>query len=100
MTFTCVFWDTDKGRFQLTWGQMGREGLGSLGEGDEASPLPASPGDWDSKGCSTECQAEKTVCRCDHLTFFALLLVTAHSSQIPAALLVPTHAYPWEGTAH
>ncbi|XP_040838574.1 adhesion G protein-coupled receptor G3 isoform X2 [Ochotona curzoniae] len=43
MTFTCVFWDTDKG-------------------------------DWDSKGCSTECQAEKTVCRCDHLTFFALLL--------------------------
>uniref|UniRef100_A0A8C5Z975 Adhesion G protein-coupled receptor G3 n=1 Tax=Marmota marmota marmota TaxID=9994 RepID=A0A8C5Z975_MARMA len=31
-------------------------------------------GDWDSKGCSTELGAEGTVCHCDHLTFFALLL--------------------------
>lgn len=31
-------------------------------------------GDWDSQGCSTELGDERTVCRCDHLTFFALLL--------------------------
>ncbi|KAM5263957.1 adhesion G protein-coupled receptor G3 [Ctenodactylus gundi] len=31
-------------------------------------------GDWDSQGCSTEQGAEKTLCHCDHLTFFALLL--------------------------
>ncbi|XP_048211464.1 adhesion G protein-coupled receptor G3 [Perognathus longimembris pacificus] len=31
-------------------------------------------GDWNSKGCSTELGPERTVCRCDHLTFFALLL--------------------------
>ncbi|CAO2610414.1 Adhesion G protein-coupled receptor G3, partial [Lemmus lemmus] len=31
-------------------------------------------GDWDSQGCSTELGDERTVCHCDHLTFFALLL--------------------------
>lgn len=31
-------------------------------------------GDWDSQGCSTELGDGRTVCRCDHLTFFALLL--------------------------
>ncbi|XP_051025112.1 adhesion G protein-coupled receptor G3 [Acomys russatus] len=31
-------------------------------------------GDWDSQGCSTELEDERTVCRCNHLTFFALLL--------------------------
>ncbi|KAL2762370.1 adhesion G protein-coupled receptor G3 isoform 2 [Daubentonia madagascariensis] len=46
MTVTCVFWDVTKG----------------------------PTGDWASKGCSTEPGAERTVCRCDHLTFFALLL--------------------------
>lgn len=42
-------------------------------------PLPSSPGstgDWSSEGCFTEPGAQATVCRCDHLTFFALLLVT------------------------
>ncbi|XP_015442391.1 adhesion G protein-coupled receptor G3 [Pteropus alecto] len=31
-------------------------------------------GDWSSEGCSTEPGAKQTVCHCDHLTFFALLL--------------------------
>uniref|UniRef100_A0A8C6GET3 Adhesion G protein-coupled receptor G3 n=1 Tax=Mus spicilegus TaxID=10103 RepID=A0A8C6GET3_MUSSI len=31
-------------------------------------------GDWDSHGCSTVPGNGRTVCRCDHLTFFALLL--------------------------
>ncbi|XP_008066214.1 adhesion G protein-coupled receptor G3 [Carlito syrichta] len=46
MILTCVFWDMTKG----------------------------PTGDWASKGCSTELGPERTVCRCDHLTFFALLL--------------------------
>uniref|UniRef100_A0A673V073 Dynein regulatory complex subunit 7 n=1 Tax=Suricata suricatta TaxID=37032 RepID=A0A673V073_SURSU len=46
MTFSCVFWDVTKG----------------------------SRGDWSSNGCSTELGAKRTICRCDHLTFFALLL--------------------------
>ncbi|XP_032139900.1 adhesion G protein-coupled receptor G3 isoform X2 [Sapajus apella] len=46
MTFTCVFWDATKG----------------------------PTGDWASEGCSTEVGPEGTVCRCDHLTFFTLLL--------------------------
>ncbi|XP_004704929.1 adhesion G protein-coupled receptor G3 [Echinops telfairi] len=31
-------------------------------------------GDWVSRGCSTQRAERSTVCRCDHLTFFALLL--------------------------
>nr|XP_034378873.1 adhesion G protein-coupled receptor G3 isoform X2 [Arvicanthis niloticus] len=46
MILTCVFWDMAKG----------------------------TTGDWDSHGCSTELGDGRTVCRCDHLTFFALLL--------------------------
>nr|KAF6408859.1 adhesion G protein-coupled receptor G3 [Rousettus aegyptiacus] len=46
MTLTCVFWDVAKG----------------------------PTGDWSSEGCSTEPGAKQTVCHCDHLTFFALLL--------------------------
>ncbi|XP_054311025.1 adhesion G protein-coupled receptor G3 isoform X2 [Pongo pygmaeus] len=46
MSLTCVFWDVTKG----------------------------PTGDWASEGCSTEVRPEETVCCCDHLTFFALLL--------------------------
>ncbi|XP_064130051.1 adhesion G protein-coupled receptor G3 isoform X3 [Loxodonta africana] len=46
MTLSCVFWDATKG----------------------------PTGDWAFKGCSTEHRDRSTVCRCDHLTFFALLL--------------------------
>uniref|UniRef100_A0A8C7BE74 Adhesion G protein-coupled receptor G3 n=1 Tax=Neovison vison TaxID=452646 RepID=A0A8C7BE74_NEOVI len=46
MALSCVFWDETKG----------------------------STGDWSSMGCSTELRAKRTICRCDHLTFFALLL--------------------------
>ncbi|XP_068943679.1 adhesion G protein-coupled receptor G3 isoform X2 [Petaurus breviceps papuanus] len=42
----CVFWDGNKG----------------------------TPGDWKPTGCSTEQRTNQTICRCDHLTFFALLL--------------------------
>ncbi|XP_040109837.1 adhesion G protein-coupled receptor G3 [Oryx dammah] len=46
MNFSCEFWDATKGTSE----------------------------DWSSKGCSTEVGVRRTVCRCDHLTFFALLL--------------------------
>ncbi|XP_068849388.1 adhesion G protein-coupled receptor G3 [Capricornis sumatraensis] len=46
MNLSCEFWDATKG----------------------------TSGDWSSKGCSTEVGVRRTVCRCDHLTFFALLL--------------------------
>ncbi|KAG8524310.1 Adhesion G protein-coupled receptor G3 [Galemys pyrenaicus] len=46
MTVTCVFWDVTR----------------------------ASTGDWSSEGCSTKRGTERTVCHCDHLTFFTLLL--------------------------
>ncbi|XP_058135928.1 adhesion G protein-coupled receptor G3 [Dasypus novemcinctus] len=47
MTLHCVFWDVTKG---------------------------PTGGDWASEGCLTELRGEETVCRCNHLTFFALLL--------------------------
>uniref|UniRef100_G1QSB0 Adhesion G protein-coupled receptor G3 n=1 Tax=Nomascus leucogenys TaxID=61853 RepID=G1QSB0_NOMLE len=37
-------------------------------------PMVGPTGDWASEGCSTEVRPEGTVCCCDHLTFFALLL--------------------------
>lgn len=73
------------------------------GEGRGGPSLPSSPppipvltflwplGDWDSQGCSTELGDERTVCRCDHLTFFALLLVTAH-----ALLIAEVQPLSWE----
>ncbi|XP_066874622.1 adhesion G protein-coupled receptor G3 isoform X2 [Kogia breviceps] len=53
MTLSCVFWDVTKGSL---------------------SSSPGSSGDWSSKGCSTDFGVNRTICRCDHLTFFALLL--------------------------
>ncbi|XP_036688335.1 dynein regulatory complex subunit 7 isoform X3 [Balaenoptera musculus] len=53
VTLSCVFWDVTKGSL---------------------SSSPGSSGDWSSKGCSTEFGVNRTICRCDHLTFFALLL--------------------------
>ncbi|XP_010615539.3 adhesion G protein-coupled receptor G3 isoform X1 [Fukomys damarensis] len=46
MTLTCMFWDVTQG----------------------------PTGDWASRGCSTQLGAKQTVCSCNHLTFFALLL--------------------------
>lgn len=46
MTSICVFWDVDEG----------------------------PTGDWSSQGCTTVRETTKTVCRCDHLTFFTLLV--------------------------
>ncbi|XP_067158943.1 adhesion G protein-coupled receptor G3 [Apteryx mantelli] len=46
MSPQCVFWDPSKGQ----------------------------GGDWDTSGCVTQHRDKRTVCSCDHLTFFTLLL--------------------------
>lgn len=103
MTLTCVFWDVTKGR---AW----RTSLGQTGGGYGLRVTPSLPssmslfcpgptGDWASRGCSTQLGAEQTVCRCDHLTFFALLLVTPPPPRrlIPGVLQAPS-PYPGWGS--
>ncbi|XP_033014569.1 LOW QUALITY PROTEIN: adhesion G-protein coupled receptor G1-like [Lacerta agilis] len=51
VTPQCVFWDI----------------------GSEAG----HPGKWNSSGCEAERGADRTICRCDHLTFFAVLMVSS-----------------------
>ncbi|XP_038610747.1 adhesion G protein-coupled receptor G3 [Tachyglossus aculeatus] len=38
------------------------------------NPSQGKTGNWDSRGCSSKLRDLETVCFCDHLTFFALLL--------------------------
>ncbi|KFW12388.1 putative G-protein coupled receptor 97, partial [Fulmarus glacialis] len=65
VTPQCVFWDPSKGQ----------------------------AGGWSSSGCVTQPRDEGTVCSCNHLTFFTLLLVTislpAAPAHTPAALPAP-----------
>ncbi|XP_009705989.1 PREDICTED: G-protein coupled receptor 56 [Cariama cristata] len=37
----------------------------------------ASPGSWDSYGCTTVTGSSQTDCRCNHLTYFAVLMVSS-----------------------
>ncbi|XP_028931535.2 adhesion G protein-coupled receptor G3 [Ornithorhynchus anatinus] len=38
------------------------------------NPSQGTTGNWDSRGCSSRLRDLETICLCDHLTFFALLL--------------------------
>ncbi|NXJ95979.1 AGRG5 protein, partial [Corythaixoides concolor] len=49
-----------------------------------------STGDWSSKGCQTTHQDGTVICRCSHLTYFAVLLVPAGTLS-PAQLASLTH---------
>lgn len=40
-------------------------------------PLAASSGNWDSYGCTTVEGDTRTDCRCNHLTYFAVLMVSS-----------------------
>lgn len=62
-----------------------------------ALTLPWPTGDWDTQGCSTELGDGRTVCRCDHLTFFALLLVTAHAILIAVVQPLSLREAAWAG---
>ncbi|XP_064526957.1 adhesion G protein-coupled receptor G3 isoform X2 [Pseudopipra pipra] len=59
VTPQCVFWDPSKGQ----------------------------AGGWHSSGCVTQPGDQKTVCSCDHLTFFTLLLNPALDSPTAQALM-------------
>ncbi|KAJ7426432.1 Adhesion G-protein coupled receptor G1 [Willisornis vidua] len=39
--------------------------------------ITASSGSWDSYGCTTVMGSSQTECRCNHLTYFAVLMVTS-----------------------
>uniref|UniRef100_K7FHG3 Adhesion G-protein coupled receptor G1 n=1 Tax=Pelodiscus sinensis TaxID=13735 RepID=K7FHG3_PELSI len=41
------------------------------------SANPGAPGSWKSDGCETERSDAVTVCRCNHLTYFAVLMVAS-----------------------
>ncbi|NXB11790.1 AGRG3 protein, partial [Cnemophilus loriae] len=59
VTPQCVFWDPSKGQ----------------------------AGGWRSSGCVTQPRDKRTVCSCDHLTFFTLLLNPALDSSTSKALM-------------
>ncbi|XP_048172773.1 adhesion G protein-coupled receptor G3-like isoform X5 [Corvus hawaiiensis] len=59
VTLQCVFWDPSKGQ----------------------------AGGWSSSGCETQPGDKGTVCSCDHLTFFTLLLNPALDSSTAKALM-------------
>lgn len=54
--------------------------------------LAASSGNWDSYGCTTVEGDRQTYCRCNHLTYFAVLMVGSAFPQLstlfPLALLL------------
>ncbi|XP_072790369.1 adhesion G protein-coupled receptor G3 isoform X4 [Taeniopygia guttata] len=66
VTPRCVFWDPSKGQ----------------------------AGGWQSSGCVTQPGDKGTVCSCDHLTFFTLLLVMIPLPAAPACALavLPAHS--------
>lgn len=53
------------------------------------SPVPVAgqAGGWSSSGCATQPGDKRTVCSCDHLTFFTLLLVMIPLPAAPACAL-------------
>ncbi|NWV35793.1 AGRG3 protein, partial [Grantiella picta] len=59
VTPQCVFWDPSKGQ----------------------------AGGWSSNGCDTQPEDNRTVCSCDHLTFFTLLLNPALDGSTAKALI-------------
>nr|XP_004663569.2 adhesion G-protein coupled receptor G1 [Jaculus jaculus]XP_044987781.1 adhesion G-protein coupled receptor G1 [Jaculus jaculus]XP_044987784.1 adhesion G-protein coupled receptor G1 [Jaculus jaculus]XP_044987790.1 adhesion G-protein coupled receptor G1 [Jaculus jaculus]XP_044987796.1 adhesion G-protein coupled receptor G1 [Jaculus jaculus]XP_044987803.1 adhesion G-protein coupled receptor G1 [Jaculus jaculus]XP_044987808.1 adhesion G-protein coupled receptor G1 [Jaculus jaculus] len=40
-------------------------------------PTPSSPGSWSSEGCETLRRETQTSCLCNHLTYFAVLMVSS-----------------------
>ncbi|KAK4813855.1 hypothetical protein QYF61_001953 [Mycteria americana] len=55
--------------------------------GHHAVPVAGQAGGWRSSGCVKQLRDKGTVCSCDHLTFFTLLLVTITVPAAPARTL-------------
>ncbi|NWH38937.1 AGRG3 protein, partial [Chloropsis hardwickii] len=60
-----------------------------LPQHSQPSPLPVAgqAGGWQSSGCATQPGDQGTVCSCDHLTFFTLLLNPALDGSTAKALM-------------
>ncbi|NWI72126.1 AGRG3 protein, partial [Dryoscopus gambensis] len=71
VTPQCVFWDPSKGQ----------------------------AGGWHSSGCATQTGDNGTVCSCDHLTFFTLLLNPALDGSTAKALIAVATAGCWVAMA-
>ncbi|NWI40100.1 AGRG3 protein, partial [Picathartes gymnocephalus] len=87
VTPQCVFWDPSKGT------PCSGPGVG-LGTGavpgthsHPAVPVAGQAGGWHSRGCLTQPGDKGTVCSCDHLTFFTLLLNPALDGSTAKALI-------------
>ncbi|NXE00433.1 AGRG3 protein, partial [Chaetorhynchus papuensis] len=85
VTPQCAFWDPSKGTASLGVGL----GTGAVPSTHSHPPVPvAGPaGGWHSSGCVTQPGDRGTVCSCDHLTFFTLLLNPALDASTAKALI-------------
>ncbi|KAM8799433.1 LOW QUALITY PROTEIN: adhesion G protein-coupled receptor G3-like [Eudromia elegans] len=57
-------------------------------------PGEGQGGGWNTRGCVTELGDKGTICSCDHLTFFTLLLVTTSFYRAPAFTLLVAACFP------
>ncbi|XP_019143882.2 adhesion G protein-coupled receptor G3 isoform X1 [Corvus cornix cornix] len=85
VTLQCVFWDPSKGTSSSGAGQ----GTGAVPSTHSHPHVPVAgqAGGWSSSGCETQPGEKGTVCSCDHLTFFTLLLNPALDSSTAKALI-------------
>ncbi|NXF20271.1 AGRG3 protein, partial [Rhodinocichla rosea] len=86
VTPRCVFWDASKGaaaRGRCAAGHRRCPGAHSR----SPAPLAGRAGGWRSSGCVTQPGDKGTVCSCDHLTFFTLLLNPALEGSTARALM-------------
>lgn len=63
--------------------------------GCHSVPVSGQAGGWSSSGCVTQTRDKGTVCSCDHLTFFTLLLVTIPLPAAPACTPSALPAPAW-----
>ncbi|NWY10793.1 AGRG3 protein, partial [Aphelocoma coerulescens] len=85
VTLQCVFWDPSKGTSSSGVGQ-GRGAVPSTHSHPHV-PVAGQAGGWSSSGCVTQPGDKGTVCSCDHLTFFTLLLNPALDGSTAKALM-------------
>ncbi|NXC54882.1 AGRG3 protein, partial [Aleadryas rufinucha] len=97
ITPQCVFWDPSKGTPSLDVGL----GSGAVPSTHSHPPVPVAgqAGGWRSSGCDTQPEDQRTVCSCNHLTFFSLLLNPALDDSTAKALMAVATAGCWVATA-
>uniref|UniRef100_A0A8D2HMI5 Adhesion G-protein coupled receptor G1 n=1 Tax=Urocitellus parryii TaxID=9999 RepID=A0A8D2HMI5_UROPR len=59
-------------------------------------PTMSSPGSWSNAGCETISRETHTSCLCNHLTYFAVLMVgSSHGTHVPINQLVRRRSLWW-----